>query len=294
MSIDVRDRLVDAHIHVHSADTSTYPLAAGYGSSDLWSRSMTPEDHARSGRRYGRVRANLVQPTWYGLDHRYIADCIAAGDRYAGTGVVPALADVRLPEPGRTMAALSERGIRAFRIRGRSAGGGAEGARWLDHPGYDAMFATAAAHGLALSFLAGPLDLPEIGRMCDRFPETRVLIDHLGGVRGADGRVPGEHVAALCDLARRKSVMVKLGPFHAWRRDGAGYGGLPALLRRVIESFGPDRCMWETDMGGPIPMARPEEEFAASLEMILESGDFLSTEDMEHILFRTAESVFFP
>lgn len=294
MSVDVRDRLVDAHIHVHSADTLEYPLAAGLGSSDLWSRSMTPKDHARSGRRYGRVRANLVQPTWYGLDHRYIVDCIAAEpDRYSGTAIVPALADVRLPDPGRAMEALSERGIRAFRIRGKSAGGGTGGARWLDHPGYDAMFTAAATYGLALSFLAGPRDLPEIGRMSDRFPETRVVIDHLGGVREVKGRVPDEGVSALCDLARQRSVMVKLGPFHAWKRKEGGYGGLSALLLQVVESFGPERCMWETDWGGPIPMACPEEEFAASVGVILESGDFLSDGDMEHILFKTAEAVFF-
>ena len=46
--------------------------------SDLWYPSMTPEDYARyMVKRYGTVRANLVQPTWYGLDHTYIIDCIA-------------------------------------------------------------------------------------------------------------------------------------------------------------------------------------------------------------------------
>ena len=87
--------------------------------------------------------------------------------------------------------------------------------------------------------------------------------------------------------------MVKLGPFHAWKRKEGGYGGLSALLLQVVESFGPERCMWETDWGGPIPMACPEEEFAASVGVILESGDFLSDGDMEHILFKTAEAVFF-
>ena len=31
MTIDVRDKLVDAHIHVHSPDIEKYPLAPGFG-----------------------------------------------------------------------------------------------------------------------------------------------------------------------------------------------------------------------------------------------------------------------
>ena len=136
---------------------------------------MTPEDYARYCRRYGAVRANLVQPTWYGLDHTYIIDCIAsAPGQYVGTGVVPAVSDVSLPPPDRAMLSLSERGIRAFRIRGGSTRADfRRSTRWMDYPGYDAMFETAASHGLALSFLIGPDDLPEIDRMCSRYPDTR-------------------------------------------------------------------------------------------------------------------------
>ena len=193
-----------------------YPLAPGFGRSDLWYPSMTPEDYARYGRRYGTVRANLVQPTWYGLDHTYIIDCIArAPGQYVGTGVVPAVSDVSLPPPDRAMLSLSERGIRAFRIRGGSARADfRRRTRWMDYPGYDAMFETAANHGLALSFLIGPDDLPEIDRMCSRYPDTQVVIDHVAGIRVREGQFSAEQVEALCRIARHREVTVKLGPFH--------------------------------------------------------------------------------
>ncbi|MCY4530655.1 MAG: hypothetical protein OXD46_16710, partial [Chloroflexi bacterium] len=108
MTIDVRDKLVDAHVHVHSPDTETYPLAPGFTKDVFWSLSMTPEDYARYSRRYGTVRANLVQPTWYGLDHSYIINCIAnSPGQYVGTGIVPAVSDVALPTPDRAMLRLS-------------------------------------------------------------------------------------------------------------------------------------------------------------------------------------------
>ena len=295
MTIDVRDKLVDAHVHVHSPDIARYPLAPGFGRADLWYPSMTPEDHADYARRFGTVRANLVQPTWYGLDHTYIIDCIArAQGQYVGTGVVPAVSDVSLPPPDRAMLRLSERGIRAFRIRGRSARADfGMGARWMDAPGYDAMFETSASHGLALSFLIGPDDLPEIDRMCSRYPDTRVVIDHVAGIRVRDGRMNDEHVEALCRLARHREVTVKLGPFHVLSEQQPPYLDLLPLLRRVIDAFGPDRCMWETDVGGPVPMSDPEGVYAATVELVLEHAGFLSDGDKEWLLYRTAESVFF-
>ena len=295
MTIDVRDKLVDAHVHVHSPDIARYPLAPGFERSDLWYPSMTPEDFAGYAQRFGKVRANLVQPTWYGLDHTYIIDCIAnAPGQFVGTGIVPAMSDVSLPPPDRAMLSLSEQGIRAFRIRGGSARGRFGGkAKWLDYPGYDAMFKTAADHGLALSFLIGPGDLPEIDRMCSRFPDTRVIIDHVAGIRVRDGRSPADHVEALCSLARHRNVTVKLGPFHVLSEGGPPFLDLLPLLRRVIEAFGPDRCMWETDMGGPVPMSEPKEVYAATVELVLEHADFLSDGDKEWVLCRTAERVLF-
>jgi predicted TIM-barrel fold metal-dependent hydrolase len=295
MTIDVRDKLVDAHVHVHSPDIARYPLAPGFGRADLWYPSMTPEDYARHGKRYGTVRANLVQPTWYGLDHTYIIDCIArAPGQYVGTGVVPAVSDVSLPPPDRAMLSLSERGIRAFRIRGGSTRADfRRSTRWMDYPGYDAMFETAASHGLALSFLIGPDDLPETDRMCSRYPDTRVVIDHVAGIRVRDGRFPVEQVEALCRLARHREVTVKLGPFHVLSEQEPPFLDLLPLLRRVIDAFGPDRCMWETDVGGPVPMSDPEGVYAASVELVLEHVDFLSDGDREDVLCRTAESVLF-
>ena len=155
-------RIVDAHVHVWSADTDRYPLAPGFDRTDLWLPSFTPEDHARYSRAVGPVRMNLVQMTWYGLDHSYIVDLIAqAPQTFVGTGMVSAVSDVRLPDPDKAMVALAARGIYAFRVRGRRARPPlGDGPRWLDHPGYERMFAAGADHNLALSFLMGVDDIP--------------------------------------------------------------------------------------------------------------------------------------
>ena len=50
--------------------------------------------------------------------------------------------------------------------------------------------------------------------MCSLFPDTKVVIDHVAGIRVRDGRFPADHVESLCRLARHPNVTVKLGPFH--------------------------------------------------------------------------------
>ena len=60
-------------------------------------------------------------------------------------------------------------------------------ARWLEPEGYAAIFDTAAQTGQALSCLIDPVGFPEVERMCRRFPETTVIIDHLGRIGAGKG-----------------------------------------------------------------------------------------------------------
>ena len=287
-------RLVDAHIHVWSPDRDRYPLAPGFAAEDLWLPSFTPDDHFRYSRVLGRVRINLVQMTWYGLEHRYIIDLIESDpDTFVGTGIVPAVGDVSLGSPDRVMRDLSRCGIHAFRIRGRSTQAPwGQPDRWLDQVGYEKMFAAGAEDNLALSFHLGPADLAELDRMCERFPETPVIIDHVGGVRVRDGAIDDAPLQALCRLARHPRVMVKLGPVHGLGDGVAPFGDVLSLLRPVVEAFGASRCMWESDSGGPIRMSEPQRDYVASVDLI-RGADFLSDADVDMILGGTAESLLF-
>ena len=294
---ELTNRIVDAHIHVWSPDFDRYPLALGFTPDDLWLPSFTPDDHFAYSHPFGKVRLNLVQMTWYGLDHRYILDLIASDPTtYTGTGIVPGVSDVSLADPGKTMYALSEGGIRAFRVRGGKTGrptafGRAN--RWLDYPGHEAMFKTGAEHNLALSFLMGLEDLPDLIRMCRRFSATPVILDHLCGVRIRDGVWPEQEIRALCRMARYPGIMLKLGPFQALGDGKAPYLDLLPLIERVVDAFGPERIMWESDSGGPVVMQDPHTDFAASIALIREHADFLSASDKQQILVKTAEDFFF-
>jgi predicted TIM-barrel fold metal-dependent hydrolase len=288
--------IVDAHIHVWSPDRDRYPYAPGFSPADPWLPSFTPDDHQRWSAAVGEpMRINLIQITWYGLDHSYIIDLIDSDpERYVGTGIIPAVTDAGLGSPDRTMLDLAARGVRAFRIRGRSAQPAfGQRERWLDQEGYERMFATASEHGLVLSFLIGPADLDELDRMCERFPEAPVVIDHVGGVRVRDGVVDAAGLEAVIGLARHPKVYVKLGPIHALSDGPAPFADTLPLLQAVIAAYGADRCMWESDSGGPVLMEDPCRDLAAAVSVI-QDADFLTAADKKSILATTAQRLLWP
>ena len=170
--------IVDAHVHVWSSDIERYPLAAGFRKENLWFPSFSIEELLALCRPAGIGRVNLIQMTWYGLDHSYILDAIASSPgQFVGTGIVPAITDVSVASPDRAMVALAEGGIYAFRIRGRSTRPPLhDSPQWMNHPGFEKMFIAGAEHNLALSFLMNPEDLPELERYVQ--PPSRMSRDH--------------------------------------------------------------------------------------------------------------------
>ncbi len=286
-----RSRIVDAHVHVWTSDTERYPLATGFRKEDLWFPSFSIEKLLALYRPAGIGRANLIQMTWYGLDHSYILDAIASNPKqFVGTGIVPALTDVSIGSPDRAMVALAKGGIYAFRIRGRSTRPPlGDGPQWMDHPGFEKMFEAGARHNLALSFLMTVDDLPELDRMCERHPECPVIIDHFCLI-GRKRPIIDSEVRALCRMARHQRAMLKLGAFYALGAETPPYLDMLPLIERVVDAFGSERCMWESD--APLQAKTPH-SFEHAVAVIRDHSDFLSSTDKDQILFRTAEDFFF-
>ena len=279
----------DAHVHIWTADVAKYPLSPGFYPKDFGKiPSITAEELMKHSKPAGVSVINLVQMTWYGLDHTYILDVIRKYPRnFVGTGIVPAFSDATLASPDLTMVELAKGGIYAFRLLGRKNAPGAP-AQWMEHAGYEKMFTAAARHNLALSFLMGPDDLPELDRMCTRHPETPVIIDHICRI-GVSGKIEEPAVAALCNMAKHKNVKVKIGAFYALGAKREPYTDLLPLIRRVVTAFGPQRCMWESD--SPFQIQKPH-SYAASVALIRDHADFLSAADKRQILFETANRFF--
>ena len=69
------------------------------------------------------------------------------------------------------------------------------------------MWTCGAGENLAMGMLINPDVLPILGKMCARFPDTPVGIDHLARI-GNGAPIRDEDVAALCRLAEQPNVKV--------------------------------------------------------------------------------------
>lgn len=280
-SPQLRQGYIDAHVHVWTPDVQRYPLAEGFTQADMVPPSFTPEELLQHARPEGVTRIVLIQMSFYGYDNSYMLDTMR---RYPGVFSGVAVID-ESDRPAETMRRLKEQGVRGFRIRP----GKQSAQRWLDGEGMAAMWRCGAEEGLSMCHLIDPDALPGVDRMCARFPDTPVVIDHFARI-GIDGQIRREDVDNLCRLARHKHTSVKVSAFYALGRKRPPYEDLVPMIRRLLDAFGPQRLMWATDCPYQVQTGHT---YRDSIALVRDRLDFLSDADRAWLLRKTAERVFF-
>ena len=80
-----------------------------------------------------------------------------------------------------------------------------------------------------------------------------------------------------------------MGAFYALGKKTPPYLDLGPLIKRVVHAFGANRCMWESDC----PFQVDRDKYSDSVNLIRDRLDFLSKDDREWLLHKTAEQVLF-
>jgi predicted TIM-barrel fold metal-dependent hydrolase len=277
-----KGKYIDAHVHVWTNDYESYPLAAGFTKDKINPPRFTPEDLFALSRPLGVDRIVLIQMNFYGFDNSYMLDCMRQNP-----GVFSGIAQVDEHGAGpacemKRLKTLGVRGVRIFPSRR-----GAKG--WLDGLGMQAIWTAAAEERLAMCPLIDVDELPAVDRMCEKFPDTPVVIDHFARI-GGDGQFRDSDIQLLCSLARHKKVHVKVSAFYYLGAKQPPYVDVLPMIRRLMDSFGPERLMWATD--SPFQVMPPH-TYKASLELVRDRLDFASASDRQWILERTAAKLFF-
>jgi predicted TIM-barrel fold metal-dependent hydrolase len=277
----VKHGSIDAHVHVWTSDVEKYPLAPGFRQNEVKPSHFTPEDLFAHCQPCGVTRIVLIQMSFYGYDNSYMLDMMRQHSGvFSGVAVVDPQA-----QPAHTMRRFAMQGVRGFRIHPR----GLKEDEWLAGPGMAEMWKAGAADRLAMCCLIDARYLPSVDAMCRQYGDTPVVIDHVARI-GVDGQIRKSDVNNLCALARHKHAYVKISAFYALGHKRAPYTDLGPLIRRVVDAFGPDRCMWASDCPFQVEAGH---EYRPSIELIRSGLDFLSDNDRQWLLGKTAESVFF-
>lgn len=279
---DKRSGYIDAHVHVWTPDTDRYPLAAGFRREQMQPPSFEPDELLRHAKPCGVDRIVLIQMSFYGFDNSYMLDTMA---KYPGVFSGVAVIDDGGDDPAGEMRRLKSAGVRGFRIYPRNK----PVDHWLDGPGMQAMWKCGAAENLAMCHLVNPGELPAIDRMCEKYPDTPVVVDHYARI-GIDGQIHAEDVKNLLRLARHKNTHVKLSAFYALGKKEPPYTDMLPLTRQLVDAYGPQRVMWATDC--PFQVAG-DQTYEQSLAVIRDHLEGVSESDREWLLRGTAEKVFY-
>lgn len=273
---------IDAHSHIWTPDTERYPLAAGFRRANMDPPSFTTEELSQQAFPVGVNRVVLIQMSFYGYDNSYMLDAIAKHPAmYRGVAVINQ-EDANVVA---TMHDLKKKGVRGFRIYPKDQ----PLDRWLSSAGMRAMWACGADQNLAMCCLMDTNGLPALDRMCQEFPETPVVIDHLCRI-GVTGQIEPSDVQSLCDMAKHERLTVKVSAFYALGQKKPPYRDLVPLIKRLYGAFGPERLMWASD--SPFQVVDGH-TYKASIDLIQSGLDFFRPTDLEWLLRKSAEKVFF-
>jgi predicted TIM-barrel fold metal-dependent hydrolase len=257
-------------------------LASGFKKADMAPPSFTPAELFAHTKPEGVSRIVLIQMSYYQFDNQYMLDSMAA---HPGVFSGVAIIDEKAPNVKQRMKDLAKKGVRGFRLNP----GKQDAATWLGSAGMAEMWKVGADEGLSMCLLINPDTLPAIDKMCAQNPETPVVIDHFARL-GMAGPVDKGQLDQLLRLAAHKKTHVKTSAFYALGAKTAPYLDMGPMIRDLREAYGPQRLMWASDCPFQVD---PGHNYHDSIALIRDRLDFLTAEDKEWMLRKTAEKVFF-
>ena len=268
--------IIDAHLHVWSDNYERYPMAdgrtdAGPGSTELLLETM--ETHSVD-------KAVIVQPIYYLYDNTYVIDSLK---KYPGKFAAVGILDRHAPDtPEQLEILVKEHGFSGLRMH---LGRPDDPAEWAA-PDQDPIWRKAEEVG-ALFQSFGPADKqPAIEPIVARYPGVKVVLDHIGGAPTDEG---GEAplLGNVLKFAQYPNTYVKFTPQGHKSQEDYPFKDTHGAFHKIYDAFGPKRLMWGTDF----PHVIRDLGYGRALDLFREHMDFLSDEDKEWILGKTALSV---
>jgi predicted TIM-barrel fold metal-dependent hydrolase len=268
--------VIETHVHLFDPERVPYAPEAPYKPA-----AYTLEDHLKLVQAVGLAHSIIVHPEPYQDDHRYLEYCLAHEPR-PGYFKATCLFDPFREDTPQRLRALTERWpkrIVAMRIHEMSMtpeAGGPIRNRDLKDPRMVACWRAIAGVGLAVQMHFIPAQAPAIGAMAAKFPDTMVILDHMG----RPGQGTDAQYQEVLKLAKLPRVILKFSNWPEYKGD------LQQLTHRLYDAFGPDRMICGM-LGSTEPEYRKQ---SARFEELLA---FAPAAGRDKIRGRTAQRLFY-
>jgi L-fuconolactonase len=283
MPLQLSVPIVDMHNHVIADDTVRFPTAPMGGKQSEWSRDrpVNAAGMLQAMADAGVAQSVLVQAsTCYGLDNRYVADCVAQHPREF-TGVFAAdLSAANAIERIQHWMTLGLGGLRVF-VAGHTA---ADATVRLDDPSAAPAWDYIVRHKISVSVQLRADKLGQLDAVLAQWPEAIVILDHCARPELDDGP-PYAKARAVFALAKYKNLHIKYTT-HNVREAALGQSTNAAFCRALVDTFGAHRMAW----GSNFPASSGS--MHGQLQEALVATASLTAEEQGWIFSGTARSLY--
>jgi L-fuconolactonase len=159
----------------------------------------------------------------------------------------------------------------------------------FDHPGVRALWKTALEQGIVINALSRLDRADQVDGLAGEFPDLPVVLDHCLYPEVGPNLEP--ILTQVLRMSRRPNLHAKLTFLPTGSQSGYPCADMHEPCRRIIDAFGPERCVWGSDF--PCELWTPRVSYAEHLKIFT---DALNLEEAERaqILGGTARRLWFP
>jgi predicted TIM-barrel fold metal-dependent hydrolase len=118
---------------------------------------------------------------------------------------------------------------------------------WPTDGTMDWLWPAAERAGLPIALLAATY-LPTVGRIAERYPRLKLIVDHLGRPSGTKDDAAWANLSEMLALAKHPNVAIKATGAPSYSSAPYPYRNIHDHLRRIHDAFGPERMFWGTDI----------------------------------------------
>lgn len=154
-------------------------------------------------------------------------------------------------------------------------------ASWLQDGTSDWFWPEAERLGVPLMVWA-PEQASDLSAVAEKHPGLKIIIDHLNLYVTDTGNKVEKAVSAILPLSKLPNVAVKASALMAHSTEPYPFKDLHRSVQRVVDTFGPSRVMWGTDL------SRYPDRYSEAISMFTDEMKFLSDVDLRKIMSETA------
>ncbi len=238
--------IVDSQVHIWKEETPDRPWIAGARERRKLNghrlEPFTYQECIELMDQAGVNRALILPPSWEGDRVDY---AIEACEKYPQRFGIMARVPQNKPEEAKAMLKdwKSVPGIKGTRLTFHRP----IDRNWMIDGTADWYWPFAAEHGIK-TMVHAPIWKVELGAIAQRYPNLKIIIDHMGIMARCVDDAIGYWVSETAELHVHPNIYVKVSALPGYSTQPYPYHNIDQYVHEMVGKMGAQRCFWGTDL----------------------------------------------